>query len=99
MVASLLPWRLPLAASMRRSTSASVRCSRVRKSRLGRRLGATVRFTVAGVTSFRCSFAMIFALRPDRLFVQQSFFGQYSPYLARSPKVYIEGVRGERAKR
>ena len=39
MVASRRPWGLALATSMRRSTSASVRCSRVRKSRLGSRRG------------------------------------------------------------
>jgi hypothetical protein len=39
-VASRRPQRLPLVASMRRSTSASVRCSRRRSSALGRRLGS-----------------------------------------------------------
>src|ERR1019366_1101547 len=63
MVASLWPQRLPLAATISRSTSASVRYSRVRKSLLGSRLGVTVRFTVAGVTSLRCDFAIVFTLR------------------------------------
>src|SRR5450759_3375121 len=62
MVASLWPHRLPLAAVSRRSTSVSVRYSRVRRSALGARLGVTVRFTVAGVTSLRCDLAMCFAL-------------------------------------
>ena len=59
------PQRFPLAAFMRRSTSASVRYSRVRSSLFGRRFGLiagrfglTVRFTVAGVTSLRCRLAM-----------------------------------------
>src|SRR5262249_2856093 len=51
-----------LAAFISRSTSASVRYSRVRSLLLGGRLGVTVRFTVIGVTSFRCLLAMCFAL-------------------------------------
>src|SRR5450759_3350500 len=62
MVASLWPHRLPLAAVSRRSTSVSVRYSRVRRSALGARLGVTVRFTVAGLTNLRCDLAMCFAL-------------------------------------
>src|ERR1035437_5232841 len=62
MVASRWPQRLPLAASISRSTSASVRYSRVRRSALGVRLGVTVRFLMAGVTSLRCDLAMGFAL-------------------------------------
>src|SRR5665811_2392957 len=62
MVASLWPHRLPLAAVSKRFTSASVRYSRVRRSALGSRLGVTVRFVVAGVTSLRCELAMGFAL-------------------------------------
>src|SRR5664280_2719231 len=62
MVASLWPHRLPFAAVSKRSTSVSVRYSRVRRSALGPRLGVTVRFTVAGVTSLRCDLAMGFAL-------------------------------------
>jgi len=42
---------------MSRSTFFSVRCSRVRSSRFGRRRG-TVRFTLAGVPSLRCAFGM-----------------------------------------
>ena len=46
-----------MAASMRPSTSAGVRCSRVRSSRFGGRPAgrplATVRFSGSGVTSFR----------------------------------------------
>ncbi len=82
MVASRLPWRLPLAASIRRSTSASVRCSRVRKSRLGSRLGVTVRFTVAGVTSLRCAFLIYFTVPEGPLLVQHVFFEQSRLYLA-----------------
>src|SRR5262249_11126894 len=48
-------------ALSRRSSSASVRYSRVRRSALGRRLGVTVRFTVAGVTSRRRDLAKVFA--------------------------------------
>jgi hypothetical protein len=44
-VASRWPHRLPLVASTSRSTSASVRYSRVRRSPLGRLLGITVRKT------------------------------------------------------
>src|ERR1039458_2624755 len=61
MVASLWPHRLPFTAVIKRSTSVSVRYSRVRRSALGARLGVTVRFTVAGVTSLRCDLAMGFA--------------------------------------
>jgi hypothetical protein len=61
-LASLWPHRFLLAAAISRSTSASVRYSRVRRSALGARLGVTVRFTVAGVTSLRCDLAMGFAL-------------------------------------
>jgi hypothetical protein len=52
---------LALVALSIRSTSASVRYSRVRRSMLGRRVGRTVRFTVVGDTSLRCDFAMCFA--------------------------------------
>ena len=71
MAASRWPWRLRLVARIRRSTSDTVRCFRVRKSRLGARLGVTVRFMTAGATSFKCAFAMISALPPDRLFVDE----------------------------
>jgi hypothetical protein len=70
------PVRLALAASMRRSTSASVRRFRVRKSRSGRRLGVTVRFTVAGATSFRRPFLIYFILPERGLFVQDALFDQ-----------------------
>jgi hypothetical protein len=43
-------------------TSVSVRCSRVRRSLLGGRFGATVRFTVVGVTNRRRALAMYFGL-------------------------------------
>ena len=59
-MASRCPQRFFLAAAISRSTSASVRCSRVRSLALGRRLGVTVRFTVAGVTSFRCDLRHVF---------------------------------------
>jgi hypothetical protein len=42
MVASRRPQRLPLAASISRTTSASVRCSRRRSSELARRRGMAV---------------------------------------------------------
>jgi hypothetical protein len=61
-VASRCPQRFFLAASISRSTSACVRCSRVRLSAFGGRLGVTVRFTMTGVTSFRCDFGMCLAL-------------------------------------
>jgi hypothetical protein len=51
-----------LAAAISRSISASVRYSRVRSLQLGSRLGVTVRFTEAGVTSLRCDLAMCFTL-------------------------------------
>jgi hypothetical protein len=53
------PQRLPLAAEISFSTSASVRCSRGRSSALGRLDGmdrSTVRFTVGGDTSRRTGF-------------------------------------------
>src|SRR5512139_1765686 len=62
MVASRCPHRFLVAAFISRSTSASVRYSRVRRSALGSRLGLTVRFTVAGVTGLRCRLVMRFAL-------------------------------------
>src|SRR5262249_35310401 len=59
-VLSRWPQRLPLAAWISFSTSRSVRCSRGRSSLLGRRVGVTVRFTVAGETSLRRVFAIRF---------------------------------------
>src|SRR5262249_26406242 len=50
-VLSRWPERLPLAVWISFSTSRSVRCSRGRSSLLGRRVGVTVRFIVAGETS------------------------------------------------
>src|ERR1022692_3864982 len=79
MVASRWPQRLPLAAAISRSTSASVRYSRVRRSALGRRLGVTVRFTVAGLTSLRCDLAMQSAL-PSRLTVRTMLLLAHSPH-------------------
>jgi hypothetical protein len=60
MVASRCPQRLLLAALISFSISASVRCSRVRSSALGRRRGVTVRFTVAGVINRRGDFFNVF---------------------------------------
>ena len=57
-MASRWPHRFFLAAFISRSTSASVRYSRVRRVALGGRVGLTVRFTVAGETSLRCGLAM-----------------------------------------
>src|SRR5215468_1117455 len=54
---------------MSRSTSASVRYSRVRRSPFRRRLGVTVRFTAFDVTSLRCDLAIGFSL-PGRRFVR-----------------------------
>ena len=51
-----------LARAISRSTSASVKYSRVRSLLLGGRFGVTVRFTVLGVTSLRCRLAMRCAL-------------------------------------
>src|SRR5262245_60532097 len=65
MVASRCPQRFFLAAFISRSTSASVRYSRVRNSLFGGRLGLTVRFTVAGATSLRCRLAMRCTLLPN----------------------------------
>ena len=56
------PQRFFPAAVISRSTSASVRYSRVRRVRLGGRLDLTVRFTVAGETSLRCELIMRLAL-------------------------------------
>jgi len=65
-VASRWPWRLLAAAFMSRSTSASVRYSRVRRSPLRRRLGVTVRFLMAGETSLRCDLAIGFGLPAEQ---------------------------------
>ena len=59
MSASRWPCRLVLAASISRSTSPAVRCSRVRSAALGRRNSATVRFTVADATSAKDEFATL----------------------------------------
>ena len=53
-----LPQRFRFAASISLSISRSVRCSRSRSSPLGRRSGATVRFSVAGGTSFSAELVM-----------------------------------------
>jgi len=58
MVESRWGQRLPLVASMSFSTSRSVRCSLGLSSALGRRTGATVRFSVAGATSLSRVFVM-----------------------------------------
>jgi hypothetical protein len=60
MVASRCPQRLPFAAFISRSASASVRYSRVRKEALGDRFGLTVRFTVVGAISRRRRLAICF---------------------------------------
>jgi transposase-like protein len=57
MVASRCPQRFLFAASII-STSRSVRCSRGRSSLFGRRLGVTVRLSVAGDTNARCTFTI-----------------------------------------
>ena len=62
------PQRFLIAAFIRRSTSASVRYSRVRRSAFGRRRGLTVRFTVAGETGLRCRLAMKISLVEYKLF-------------------------------
>jgi hypothetical protein len=62
MVESRWPWRLPAAAFMRRSTSASVRCSRVLYSALGLRISATVHVSCVGNSAFRCDCVCIFHL-------------------------------------
>ena len=54
--------------------------SRVRRSRLGSRRGVTVRFTVAGATSFRCLFLIYFTIPEGGLLVQ--FFEQSAPEVA-----------------
>ena len=77
-MASRWPCRLPLAASISRSTSASVRCSRVRRSAFGRRRGITVRFTEAGVTSLRCDFGIGFRRLCMRLSVKWLFCERFS---------------------
>jgi hypothetical protein len=57
MVASRWPLRLLPAALISRSTSFSVRCSRVLRALLGKRRG-TVRFRLAGAARLRCVFSM-----------------------------------------
>jgi len=78
-VASRWPQRLPLVAFSSRSTSASVRYSRVRRSALGRRLGVTVRFLAAVVISRRWELAKVFTLFRGSLFVQWAFFERPYP--------------------
>ena len=64
-MASGCPQRLPFMASIRRSTSRSVRCSRDRYSALGLRLGnlagadRTVNFSLSGATAVRCAVAVL----------------------------------------
>jgi hypothetical protein len=53
-----------------------------RHSRFGGRVGVTVRFRVAGVTSLRRALAMKFALLRNLLLVQDTFFEQSRPSLA-----------------
>src|ERR1035437_367991 len=64
------------------ATSASVRCSRLRSSLLGWRLGVTARFLVAGVTSFRCVLVIVFASQQSLLLVQYTFYEQWRGDLA-----------------
>ena len=59
-MASRCAQRLFLVAPSSRSTSVSVRYSRVRKSALERRRGVTVRFSVAGVTGRRRDLVNVF---------------------------------------
>src|SRR5450755_2639692 len=66
------------------STSVSVRCSRLRNSLFGRRLGATARFWVLGFTSRRFGFAGILASYHPTLLVQQSLYEQYARQLCAS---------------
>jgi hypothetical protein len=75
--------------------SASVRYSRVRSSALGRRSGvATVRFTVAGDTSFRRDFAMLSVLPLPRLFEEQTFTNSQQDACPTEPR--NEGCNGRR---
>jgi len=69
MGASRWPWRLALAASISRSTSSAVRCSRVRSAAFGRRNGVTV-----GATSAKDEFAIAFAPFDLKLFNVQLFY-------------------------
>jgi hypothetical protein len=59
------------------STSASVRCSRVRRSVFGGLLGGTVRKTVVGVTSRRRFFAMKF--KPHGSMTVRTIFDKKRP--------------------
>jgi hypothetical protein len=78
-VASLWAQRLPLVASMSRSTSFGVRCSRVRRSRFGRRSGVTVRFTMAGRTSLRRGFFIEIKPSVNALYEQSTLYEQFFP--------------------
>ncbi len=66
-------------------TSASVRYSRVLRSRFRRRLGVTVRFLVAGATSLRCDFAIGFSLPARELSGHQVFYEQCQSKLKGPP--------------
>ena len=70
------PCWFALAASTRSSTSPTVRRSRVRRWAFGRLLGATVRFTSVGGTSFRCDFSRKSVLPALLLFVFQAKYEQ-----------------------
>src|SRR3954452_12207379 len=74
------------AASIRASTSCSVRYSRVRSSALGGRRGVIVRFTVAGAANFSGDFVNVFNsgqndLSEDDVFYEQSLLA-IARYLA-----------------
>jgi hypothetical protein len=58
-----------LAASISRSTSLLVRCSRVRSSAFGGLVGVTVRFTLVGDTSRSFDFAKEIPSQATQLFV------------------------------
>jgi hypothetical protein len=86
-VESLWPFRLALAASISRSTSRSVRCSRVRNSAFGRRRGVTVRFSLVGDTSRSFDFAIEIRSRAGLLFVEYTIYGQCSMKIRRSSHI------------
>ena len=77
MMASRWPWRLALAASVRRCTSSSVRYSRVRTSAFFGRTGmTTVRFSMAEGMVLTADLAMFCSRFEGGLFEEELFYEQ-----------------------
>jgi len=75
--ASRWPERFFFVASIKRSTSPAVRCSRVRRAAFWGRRGVTVRFSVGGETNRSHVFSIPDNHPQSDLFNTQSFYEQY----------------------